>query len=167
MGAWGNESCANDSCWDRLGNYGYGIDDIHEVAQEQDKLNAGLAQHQQELDQSEAATDFITIAKHGIRYEYTDLLGCVVWGLTHGCKIDVEHLERALLIARSCLTEVEASNPSEWREPDKRADCLREEITEMEAAIKADGQGQERHVKGLMERMCDPDEADENGMINK
>jgi len=128
MGAWGSESCSNDSVWDCLV-----AEDIHQMTQ------------------TEANVTLRETWKHRWVTPF-EKLGVVVWLLTHGLKVPKTKLKEVLPYIDE---ELKPKNLESWRDEEERKNCLLQERKEIEAALKAGGQGKERHVKGLMEKIGD------------
>jgi hypothetical protein len=78
-------------------------------------------------------------------------LGCVVWILNAGLKVDVATLQKARQVAVSLSEDKDYLD--EWS--GNRYECLLEEIAQIDKAIELQGQGASKHVKGLFERMSD------------
>jgi len=136
MGAWGEESCSNDSCWDAL-CFG-GIEEIHEITQEEVKPCLD------KLDTEKTS--------YGAFYgESEDFLGCVIWILRQGLVVEVKYIEKAKAVAEKCLTDEESL--SRWCSKTARLEHLNKEIREMQSAIENDGQGIKEHIPSLFEKL--------------
>tara|TARA_Y100000310_G_scaffold56232_1_gene51564 strand:+ start:14524 stop:14919 length:396 start_codon:yes stop_codon:yes gene_type:complete len=129
MGQWGLESCSGDSCWDAL-DFG-GVGDIHEMTQKEvDNFNWDKA----------------------ARYSKKDILGCVIWFLTHGKKVKMTKLREALVIAEQRLSR-EVIAEEGWFAIDERHEMVKKEIADIKRAIKNKGIIRVRRVPGLLEHM--------------
>ena len=114
MGAWGYESCSNDSCWDAL--HVGGIKNIH-----------GVKQHE-----VTPCLEVISIENSDCSEE--DFLGCVVWFLCHELTVEQSDLEKAKKIAESLIKD--SDYLSNWRNIEERKFHLSQEIKDIEKAIK-------------------------------
>jgi hypothetical protein len=126
MGAWGEESCSNDHCWDYLD-----MEDIHNP------------------DQSDVER-CLTEAADPMRHDGPHL-GCVIWFLRHGLKVSEEHLKEGITEAEELLLDDDYLN--QWCRPNVREQNLIKEITEMKQAIIDGGQGKVEHIPGLFEKI--------------
>lgn len=157
MGAWGLESCSNDSCWDWL----Y-ADNIHEITSE-------------EIDQSCAKYLGYHVDEHGDKYKLNpdlshnweyhgkqlisrenqqDFAGIVIWGLRHGCSVKPEYLE----LAKTCIIAMRDDDEylSDWSTAEERKACLIEELADVEAAMaNPEHTIPPKHIRGLFERIFD------------
>ncbi len=119
MGQWGAATCSGDGCWDCL----YTFDVENHNSPDIDRhteflLNKGLTKAIEKGDISPF-----------------NFLGCIVWGLIRHCRIDIPHLESALMIAKEFLK----SDLSSWKSPARRRAALRQEIRDIKQAIKLGG----------------------------
>ena len=130
MGAWGWESCSSDACWDLLG--AGGMDDIHEPTQEE---TDNCIEH---VLNEEDDSDFYPEAR----------LGVFVWLLDKGMTIKVEHLKIALSWVENFIEKFDHQEDDE-----RKLEAFKVEEALIQAAIKNNGKGTPRHVKGLLEQM--------------
>lgn len=131
MGAWGSESCSNDSCWDALK-----ADDIHNMTQKEADLTLEKC--------------FVGKIFRSTRDKQTGL-GVVIWILRLGLKVDKKFLKRASEFAKSLAEDEEYL--SEWKSVTTRKDNLAKELDDIKYALSNDGCGVERHIPGLFERL--------------
>jgi len=127
MGHWGIESCSSDNCWDRMGN----MKNIHECTSR---------------EISGALRAFGKVKGYDDREEY---LGVAIWGLNHGCTVRASQLRKARMCAKALL---KAKDYLENWSGNRKA-AIEEELAAIEKAIANDGQGEVKHVKGLLERI--------------
>jgi hypothetical protein len=132
MGAWGNESCACDDCWDLF-----------------------YAKNIHEMTQKEADRSVKEAFKKKARYDWQiqARLGVIVWILNQGLKVGNRYLKLVQNYPNRLLKDKE--HMDSWREPDERKRCLREERQQIKEALKNDGVGKLKYTKGLMEKMAD------------
>lgn len=131
MGAWGDESCSNDSCWDLLAP----IEDIHDFTQEE--------------------ADKCLTEVFGGENDWAEpyqMVGTVIWVLRHGKKVEARHLEAALELLKTFNNE---EHFSMWRDPKSRQANVLKEKLQMEHALAGDGTIPEEHIPGLMEKIAD------------
>ena len=133
MGAWGNESCSSDDCWDNLW-----AKDIHNMTQK-------------EADNSLAKTFIQKVAK-GDDDEFAAQLGVVIWVLRQGLKVEKKYLTTAKNITLLLLGSKEYLEC--WNEPKERLAHLKRESQEITEAIKSGGVGKKEHIPGLMEKIA-------------
>lgn len=133
MGSWGFESCSSDGCWDLLE-----AEDIHEMTQDEVKTSI------------ENSSEYLNGKSSDDR---ADGLGVVIWCLDHGGTIDVEVLGNAKRSASQLLED--KLYLERWSSIEDRVECLKKEVEILETAIKNDGVGTHRDVKGLIEKMFD------------
>jgi hypothetical protein len=134
MGAWGCESCSNDSCWDHLDL----CKDIHNCTEK-------------EIEDCLAKYDSLATSEDARKREV--FLGVVVWGLTHKSKVATKHLESAFGIAADLLKD--SGYLSDWRSSEERMNCLLDEIKLIKFALKNDGLPPQEITspEGLLEKM--------------
>ena len=141
MGAWGSESCSNDMTWDWLEG------DIHNMSQKD--ADASITNVWCRTFRGAP-----NIVKYYKEENETIKHGVVIWILNQGLQVPLPRLkevhEIAMLRAKQKVLEEEG-----WRSNTERAKILSEEIQQLIAAIEAGGQGKEKHVKGLMEKIED------------
>lgn len=130
MGAWGEESCSNDGCWDLLT-----MGNIHEPTQEEaDKC----------LD--EVFSKKCSWARH---YEK---VGAVIWLLRHGMRVSDKHLKRALRELKKFNNEEHFNT---WRDPECRARHVAREKEQLKEALKGDGTIKIEYVPGLFDKLAE------------
>jgi len=133
MGAWGNESCSSDSCWDNLW-----AKDIHNMTQK-------------EADNSLAKTFAQKIASDDSD-GFAAQLGVVIWVLRQGLKVEKKYLTAAKNITLLLLGSKEYLKC--WNEPKERLAHLKRESKEITEAIKNGGVGKKEHILGLMGKIA-------------
>jgi hypothetical protein len=141
MGAWGDESCSNDSCWDWLGSGG--VEDIHEMKQEEVEP---CLEHVFSVIGDDIATD-------------CDKLGCVIWFLRHGLMVPKKFLHLALPITNKLLENVEESGYN----PECRRRQLSQEHEDVLEALAGNGTIEPKHIPGLLEKICGVTDVSEEG----
>lgn len=130
MGAWGDESCSNDGCWDLLG-----VADIYNMTPEQ----------------IEAALKDAEESKWAATYER---LGVVIWVLRHGWTVP----EKYLKIAKDWVKKlIDAKSWDEdWCDPKSRRRQLLKEQTNVEEALANGGRLKAKeHIPGLLEKFAE------------
>lgn len=139
MGAWGDESCSSDDCWDALARCG--IKDIHDMKED---------------DAHSALVMFVTFSKEWNTRTKEIHLGMVTWILRHG--LGVEHVH--LRLARDHAHELrkDGAYMARWRDHAAREVQLGIEIHDIELAMRDLPEGQRgrvqaREVPGLLERL--------------
>jgi hypothetical protein len=133
MGQWGTASCSNDECWDNL----Y-AKDIHEMTQEEADNTCLKMYGPDKYRKGDANND----VKHGV----------VIWILSQGLMVPVIILEEVLKIAQfnAIMENIDGQG---WVDVDERKKSADEEVEVIKKAIEKGGQGEERHIMGLMEKM--------------
>ena len=135
MGAWGTESCSNDSCWDCL----Y-AKNIHQMTQK-------------EADNSLART-FEELSFFGDDAANKEsALGVVIWILRQGLVVNKKYLKRALKWASDLSASKDYMN--EWDSPQERKMNLDKESVEINKALIAKGKGIKQHIPGLLEKIAE------------
>lgn len=136
MGAWGTESCSNDSCWDALGDGGVG--DIHNPKQ---------------CEVGPCLKSCVECIKKCPEYDgFTqDYLGCIVWFIRHGMIVEEKHLLQGIMIARNMIKSQD--HLENWCNQTERCKQLNLEIEDMAGAIEKDGQGTTREMEGLFAKI--------------
>ncbi len=120
MGAWGHGSDANDDTYNALG---IGIFDR-------------VIGMDVEPDAAKVVIEEVLPCCEGIAY-----LGVVMWSLRQGLKLPIDTLDHTLADLR---IELGRGLDTSWRDGGEgRLKAVAEEIKEVEAAIKADGVGQQ------------------------
>jgi len=139
MGAWGTESCSNDSCWDCLEAI-----DIHKMTQkEADESIDKLWMYGTDKDRLYPGAA-LTINN--------DKLGVIVWVLSQRLKVSIKKLKECLSFAKESLNTKNLEE-SGWRDIKERSNSLKKEIALIESAIKNKGKGEKVHIKGLFEKI--------------
>jgi hypothetical protein len=131
MGAWGEESCSNDSCWDNL----Y-AENIHEMTQAEADNSLVKAFSRQAEDDDDLCAK----------------VGVVIWILRQGLRVKEKYLDRAKDIAYHLLGCKEYLD--RWNSSKTRAAHLGREIEEIKEAIKDGGLGKKQHIPGLFEKIA-------------
>jgi len=135
MGSWGFESDANDNTYnylgvgvpDRLGGAAvFSEADREDFARDVEKSLNDLIK---EIDAPEEG--------YSLGYLQTAFLGIVRLTLVKRCRVDIEHLNRALSYAKSFLADTDYLE--DFTKPKKREQCLQEEIEMIQDAIANDG----------------------------
>lgn len=126
MGAWGEESCSNDSVLDILDEYF--ITEEHYTQNDADNC------------MNDVISSFLSRKPSSLRYDSTcfqDLVGCAVWILRDEKIISHNHL----VIARAAAQWMRDSEEylEEWNNPKLRKAHLEKEIAEFEYAMKNGG----------------------------
>jgi len=136
MGAWGEESCSSDSCWDNLW-----AKDIHHMTQKEadNSLLKSFSQRSRRKD----STDAEILAAQ---------LGVIIWILRQRLVVKKEYLFKGKVFARVLLSSKEYLD--NWENSAKRADHLNREIKDIDEAIKNGGIGKKEHVPGLFEKIA-------------
>jgi hypothetical protein len=88
-----------------------------------------------------------------------DKLGVVMHLLTHELTVPKDKLQEVLKIAK---LELLSKNLKSWSEPEERTKMVVIEIQDIRVAIGNGGKGRARHAKGLLEKMADMSEEDDN-----
>jgi len=130
MGAWGCESCSNDSCWDHLDG-----EDIHEMTQKEG--TSSVTKVFQKLN-GRSAKDKET------------KLGVVIWILRQGLQVEKEYLIKARKFAEDLIKD---KGYLECWDNDRKPQ-LDKEIKEIDVVLKNDGIGTKQHIPGLFEKMA-------------
>ncbi|MCK5017799.1 MAG: hypothetical protein KAS32_12115 [Candidatus Peribacteraceae bacterium] len=134
MGHWGLESCSSDSCWDAL----HLCRDIHTCTSEEIQMC---------IEDLESNIDEYKNYQTGYKEVYA---GVVVWGLNHECMINIDTLKQASVFIMNLLNEKEYLDCFNG----DRKQALIEELDSINKAITNNGQGEHKHVTGLMEKIC-------------
>jgi len=135
MGAWGDESCSNDSCWDAL----HLCKDIFEITDEEARKQSRHTMLKRTVYSNNPAENAET------------KVGVIVHLLKEGKTVEVRLLRKALPYIQVMLGD--ESYLSRWRSPESRRGCLESERKQIEKAIGRGGVGERRHVPGLLERI--------------
>jgi hypothetical protein len=128
MGAWGDESCSNDGCWDLLT-----MENIHEPTQEQ----------------SDTCLDELFDTKPEWPQPY-EVVGTIIWLLRHGMKVKEEYLKIGIELLETFNNE---DHFKQWRDPESRKANVLKEKAQLEAALAGDGTIPEEHIPGLFEKI--------------
>ena len=131
MGQWGLETCAGDSVYDYLDGVCVDVDSMKQ------------RQANQVIKNVWAVND---------EYSHFDRLGCVVFILTHGLRVDIDKIQQAIDYAKE---ELKNKNLDDWGDKEGRKAMVEKEIEEMEYAIKNGGKCNKRYIKGLFERLVE------------
>lgn len=131
MGTWGYESYSNDGCYDAMAD----ISDIHAITSKQ---------------ADRCLTKLLPTLRESYEGFKQDFVGVALWALHHECKVKPKMLTRAIELAKELL---KSDHASEWDDPTKRKEHLKQEIAEFEAAIANNGQGVGKRVPGLLEKI--------------
>lgn len=136
MGAWGDESCSSDGCWDMLEDIG--IDQIHEMKQS-------------EVDSACKKLENLISKKVKFHVEdLRDIVGCVIWFLRHGKRVPKSLLEKVIPLANKMIKE---EDYEDWSDPDSRKKNVKKEADQIAQAIQGDGTISEEHITGLFEKL--------------
>ena len=135
MGAWGTESCSNDSCWDNLS-----AKDIYKMTQKEvnDTIKKLYLPDKHRGYKGKEADDF-------------DKLGVVVWCLSQGKRVDIKVLEEVLEIAKK-ESDIKFIRRQGWRSSKDRKISIDKEVELIKNAIKNGGKGKKPYIDGLFHK---------------
>ena len=144
MGAWGTESCSNDSCWDRLT-----AKNIHKMTQKE--ANNTIKKLWEDKVENYKTKEVRENHKY---YSARDKLGVIIWVLSQGLRVPIIKLKEVLKYAKKA-SDIKFIENEGWRNNEERRYSVLKEIELIQNAIKNNGVGEERHIKGLFEKMDD------------
>ena len=127
MGSWSEDSCCCDSVFDYIE-----AKNIWEMTQRE--ANTTIRNSWEDIELNRWS-------------EEVDKLGIVTWILSQGLKVSKNRLKEVLEIAKEHSIDKKIKEYG-WVNPKKRKETLLQEIKEIRRAMKNDGRGRKKQMKG-------------------